>query len=344
MLRIRLSSSGLPYYLAITFDTGTWCGNATESTMSSNSHNSSSEEGAARHAQPRPFFIADTREHAAQLDPSSDSEKEQLQTRERANRHRSWMKATPPSPSRPPPSSFSFPFQAYPGNPDPGLSIPGFRALSRRYTSDDDATSSSGTNRDLIYSASLSDLSRPQAPFMMSASPIFRGSAAGSLNVASTAPGDSGAHIPRSSSVQTFRPPFLSPASRPSSSVWTPPTPQLHLTSTGPSSPSASFAVLPYALPKSKPPLPSTRIAAPIPVYDKPWLSKKEPGATLSYLITVICMLLGIGGAAVICWRGFASVQKLDPSNLCLVLDENFDGTSLDQSVWSYDVELGGFG
>ncbi|KAF8737453.1 hypothetical protein AX14_012841 [Amanita brunnescens Koide BX004] len=178
----------------------------------------------------------------------------------------------------------------------------------------------------------------------MSASPIFRGSAAGSLNVASTAPGDSGAHIPRSSSVQTFRPPFLSPASRPSSSVWTPPTPQLHLTSTGPSSPSASFAVLPYALPKSKPPLPSTRIAAPIPVYDKPWLSKKEPGATLSYLITVICMLLGIGGAAVICWRGFASVQKLDPSNLCLVLDENFDGTSLDQSVWSYDVELGGFG
>ncbi|KAF8347469.1 glycoside hydrolase family 16 protein [Amanita rubescens] len=173
----------------------------------------------------------------------------------------------------------------------------------------------------------------------MNPNPVFKGSAAASLNVVS---GDSGTLIPRPSSAQTFRPPFLSPASRPSSSVWSPPT--YPLVGTNPSSPSGSFAALPYALPKSKPPLPSTRIAAPIPISDKPWLSKKEPRATLSYFITIICMLLGLGGAAVLCWQGFTSVQKLDPNRLCLVLDENFDGTSLDNSVWSYDVELGGFG
>lgn len=293
--------------------------------MSSNSHNSSSEEGAAR--------LAEARERAAQPDPFSDSEKEQQQSQRRAHR-RSWMRATtstPPSP-RPPPSSFAFPFQAYPGNPDPGLSIPGFRGLNRRYTSDDDVS----TN--LSHSTSWTDLSRPQAPFMMSSNPIFKGSAAASFNA------DSPAHLPRSSSTQTFRAPFLSPASRPSSSVWTPPTHPLHLAGTRPSSSSASSAAVPFALPKSKPPLPSTRIAAPISASEKPWLSKKEPGATLSYFITVICILLGIGGAAVLCWQGFISELKLDPSNLCLVLDENFDGTSLDQSVWSYDVELGGFG
>lgn len=292
--------------------------------MSSNSHNSSSEEGTAR--------LAETRERAAQLDPSSDSEREQQQSRRRAHRHRSWMRATPSTPPapRPPPSSFAFPFQAYPGNPDPGLSIPGFRALNRRYTGDDD--------RNLVHSASWTDLSRPQAPFMMSSSPVIKGSAAACLNA------DSAAHLPRPSSAQTFRAPFLSPASRPSSSVWTPPTHPLHLAGTGSSSPSGSSAALPYVLPKSKPPLPSTRIAAPISASEKPWTGKKEPGATLSYFITVICILLGIGGAAVLCWQGFVSVQKLDPSSLCLVLDENFDGTSLDQSVWSYDVELGGFG
>jgi hypothetical protein len=292
--------------------------------MSSNSHNSSSEEGAAR--------LAEARERAAQPDPSSDSEREQQQSQGRAHHRRSWTRATPSTPPspRPPPSSFAFPFQAYPGNPDPGLSIPGFRALNRRYTNDDDASTNLG------HSASWTDLSRPQAPFMMSSNAIFKGSAAANA--------DSAAHLPRSSSTQTFRAPFLSPASRPSSSVWTPPTHPLHLAGTRPSSSSASSAAFPYALPKSKPPLPSTRIAAPISASEKPWLSKKEPGATLSYFITVICILLGLGGAAVLCWQGFVSVQKLDPSNLCLVLDENFDGTSLDQSVWSYDVELGGFG
>lgn len=316
--------------------------------MSSNSHNSSSDESAAKLAQPRPFFTAGSRKRASQ-DLSSDSDREQQQqSKRRAHRHRSWMsreddgKATPPPTPRPPPSSFSFPFQAYPGNPDPGMSIPGFRILSRRYRNDDGAGGfNGGTSHDLSHSASWSDLSRPQAPFMMNSNPIFKGSAAANLN---GPPGDSGTPIPRPSSAQTFRPPFLSPASRPSSSVWSPPTYPVHLIGTNPSSPSGSFAALPYALPKSKPPLPSTRIAAPIPASDKPWLNKKEPRATLSYFITMVCMLLGLGGAAVLCWQGFTSVQKLDPNRLCLVLDENFDGTSLDDSVWSHDVELGGFG
>ncbi|KAM6494910.1 glycoside hydrolase family 16 protein [Amanita muscaria] len=154
---------------------------------------------------------------------------------------------------------------------------------------------------------------------------------------------DSSPRIPRSSSSQNFRAPFLSPASRPTSSLWSPPSYPAYLMTSQPS-PSASSAALPYPLPKSKPPLPSTRISAPIPPSDKPWLTKREPRALYSYLVTVICMLLGLGGAALLCWRGLLSVQKLDPSRLCLVMNENFDGTSLDDTIWSRDVELGGFG
>ncbi|KAF8631464.1 hypothetical protein AX15_002401 [Amanita polypyramis BW_CC] len=347
--------------------------------MTSNSHNSSSEEGvtpeadAARLTPPRPFFFAEGRNkiergelssRETSVDQVSDSDREQQlplhhssHRKTHAHRRRSWVvrdnkriPTPPPQSTRPPPSSFTFPFQAYPGNPDPGMSIPGLRTSSKRpQTSDDDSGSTVGTCRSLFHSGSWTDLSRPHAPFMSPPNAVFKGSAAANLPTTPAAttfqrPGDTNVQVPRSSSSQTFRAPFLSPASRPSSSLWSPPSYPTHLVGTDPSSPSASSAALPYALPKSKPPLPSTRIAVPIPASEKPWLSKKEPRETLGYFITVICLLLGLGGAAVLCWRGISSVQKLDPSRLCLVLDENFDGTSLDNSVWSLDVELGGFG
>jgi len=55
-------------------------------------------------------------------------------------------------------------------------------------------------------------------------------------------------------------------------------------------------------------------------------------------------MLLGIAGAAALCYLGVTEVHKLDEKHLCLVLNENFDGGALDDSVWSRDIELGGFG
>ncbi|TFK37023.1 glycoside hydrolase family 16 protein [Crucibulum laeve] len=180
-----------------------------------------------------------------------------------------------------------------------------------------------------------------------SSNSLYRNSAAGNMmSGVDTGAGNGGA-IPRTSSTQTFRAPFLSPASRPTSSLWAPPSYSQQLMSNGNGgvySPNASSSALPYpALPK-KAPLPSTRLAAPIAKSDKPWLAKPDPRARLSWWLTLFCIFIGIGGAAVLCWQGVASVQKIDPSRLCSVLNEDFSGSSLDESVWNREIELGGFG
>lgn len=55
-------------------------------------------------------------------------------------------------------------------------------------------------------------------------------------------------------------------------------------------------------------------------------------------------MLLGVAGAGALCYLGATEASLLDDKHLCLVLNENFNGDSLDESVWSRDVQLGGFG
>ncbi|KAF8634066.1 hypothetical protein AX17_004329 [Amanita inopinata Kibby_2008] len=337
--------------------------------MTPHSRNSSEEGSPSKVTSnvvpPRPFFLAENKNDTersrllssdASGDPPSDSDREQQPPHpppaRRTSGHQSRPSAvqesdrhhTVTTTSRPPPSSFLFPFQAYPGNPDPGMPIPGVRSSSRHRGSIDDGNGSTMTPyQDLPHSGSLTNLSRPYAPFMASSTSIYKSSAAANISSTPSAAilnhtGESGSQIPRTSSTQTFRSPFLSPASRPSS-LWSPPTYPVH-----PYSPSASSSALPYVLPRTKPPLPSTRIAAPLSITEKPWMNDKEPRATLSYWITVCCMLLGLAGAAFLCWHGVSDVQKLNPSKLCMVLDEDFDGTSLDESVWSRDVELGGFG
>jgi hypothetical protein len=181
-----------------------------------------------------------------------------------------------------------------------------------------------------------------RAPFMeqepisrsSSSNDIFRTSVAANMLVDSrpTTP------VP-TTPVPSFRPPFLAPSSRPSSSLWTPPNYNSQLVS----SPNASTTALP-SLSKLKPPLPSTRLVAPIQKSEKPWLSNPEPGSTASYCSTLIFILLGLAGAAVLCWQGFANVLLLDQSKLCLVLSEDFSSQDLDTSTWTKDVELGGFG
>ncbi|KDR70270.1 hypothetical protein GALMADRAFT_76355 [Galerina marginata CBS 339.88] len=161
--------------------------------------------------------------------------------------------------------------------------------------------------------------------------------------------------IPRNSSVHSFRAPFLSPASRPTSSLWLPPSYSNQYSSSIPlatatASPTASTSALPLTSPfataisKSKPPLPSTRLVAPLHPSEKPWLAKSEPRSRISYFITLFFLFLGIGGAAVLCFLGVSQVDILDPNDLCLVLDDEFSGSSLDTTVWTPDVELGGFG
>ncbi len=257
-------------------------------------------------ARPRPKFLV---EREAETDSEGHSESDQPRRR--------WD-------NKPPPSSFAFPFQAYAGNPDPGLPIPGRRRSSLE---------------------SIIVQSRPIAPFIDSAS-LPRSSSSNSLYKQSVAanittmPSDQA--IPRNASIHSFRAPFLAPHSRPSSSLWSPPSHPTNLILA--SSPSASSTALVLPILKSKPPLPSTRLSAPLQQTDKPWLTQPEPNARSSYLLTLLCIFLGFMAAAALAFFGLRSVPLLDEKHLCMVLDESFSGSSLDEGVWNYDVQLGGFG
>ena len=181
----------------------------------------------------------------------------------------------------------------------------------------------------------MSDVWTVKRPPFMEQVPISRSSSSNSIYRASFAANmvaDSRPTTP----VPSFRPPFLAPSSRPSSSLWSPPAYNTQLAS----SQNASTT----ALSKSKPPLPSTRLAGPIEKSEKPWLSNPERGTTASYLSTLIFILLGLAGAGVLCWQGVTNVPLLDQSKLCLVLSEDFSSQDLDTSTWTKDVELGGFG
>ncbi|KAF9447332.1 glycoside hydrolase family 16 protein [Macrolepiota fuliginosa MF-IS2] len=169
-----------------------------------------------------------------------------------------------------------------------------------------------------------------------SSSNLYRNSAAAGISLNST--GES--TLPRTASTHSFRAPFLSPASRPTSSLWSPPNYSGQLVQPG-SSPNGSSTALPL---KSRAPLPSTRLQQKLEASDKPWLEKPDRAERLSWWITVACMLLGIIGAAGLCYLGATEVKKLSDNQLCLVLDEEFNGDTLDDSTWSRDIELGGFG
>lgn len=276
---------------------------------------SSEEDASSSLTPPRPFFLASLRvspdpDHAADNHSDSDSSAAAHSPRNSVvapktrnhHRRRSQLGASQfsadsehghphlasdvVSPSRrPPPSSYTFPFQAYPGNPDP---IPG--RISRRSSVSSDiqmvsrstATSPTRTPRrnarpvsqdPLSTAMSDSELPLPRPPFVASNSPyrtstgsvssstVYRTSAAAAMTEGA------GASLPRASSATTiFRGPFLSPASRPSS-VWVPP-----FSVSG--SRNGSSTALP--LPVQKKTIPSTRLREKLTPQDKPWLARKK--------------------------------------------------------------------
>jgi hypothetical protein len=107
--------------------------------------------------------------------------------------------------------------------------------------------------------------------------------------------------------------------------------------------PNASTAALSLTLPKSKPPLPSTRLPTKLAKEDKPWLMQKDGEERVAWWLTCLLMVAGVVGAVLMCWSGWNSVNKLQDSQLCLVMDDNFDTLDLDNN-WTREVELGGFG
>lgn len=232
---------------------------------------------------------------------------------------------------RHPPSSFAFPFLSHPGNPDP-LPPRSLRRSSEESSFERPSSSQGFGDNDALPT--------PYAPFMGPAagtppspastlSHVFRNSVAGNLGR------DSQTHLPRTSSTPTFRSPFLSPASRPSSTVWTPPIQPLYGT------PDASSPQL--GVKKSKPPMPSTLLSEKLTDQDKPWLKGQNGDRPrLSWWLTVIMWFAGLGLGALKVYTDYKSINIIHDSQLCPVFVENFD--SLNLNDWTPDVELGGFG
>ncbi|KZT30231.1 glycoside hydrolase family 16 protein [Neolentinus lepideus HHB14362 ss-1] len=75
----------------------------------------------------------------------------------------------------------------------------------------------------------------------------------------------------------------------------------------------------------------------------KPWLEKKDPLSRIAYLLTYAVALIGIGASVVRVWFAAKSVNMLT-GNLCLILDDDFNGDSLNTDIWDYEVTMGGFG
>ena len=236
---------------------------------------------------------------------------------------------------RPPPSSFPFPFQSHPGNPDP---LPP-RSWGRSSIDSRSSRPSSAQG----FNDQNDPLPSPYAPFMggpsgtypsptSSSSNVYKDSVAGNMAQGSQT------HLPRTSSVPTFRSPFLSPASRPSSTVWSPPIQPLYGSgASNASTPQVSMVK------KTKPPMPSTMLSEKLSNQEKPWLNgRKGDRSRLSWWVTVLVWFIGLGAGAVRVYFDYKSINLLDDNQLCSVFDENFD--SLDLNNWTPEVQLSGFG
>ncbi|KAJ7254692.1 glycoside hydrolase family 16 protein [Mycena haematopus] len=175
---------------------------------------------------------------------------------------------------------------------------------------------------------------------------VYRNSAAAGMLVPSAsqtalnaayAAGQAPGTLPRISS-QTFRAPFLSPASRPGSSLWAPPAYPLTGTPA-----SGSALALALALPAPPAPAPSTRLPTKLTAAEKPWTTRAAPRARVSWWLTLACMLLGLAGAALLCFFGVEGVDRFTDAELCSVLDDDFNTFDL-TNTWTREVQLGGFG
>jgi hypothetical protein len=269
--------------------------------------------------------------------------------------------ATPPPdpatlqrPSRAPPSAFHFPFQAYGGNTDPGLPTPGLghrsgrssteslhgvyssavSALPRRPTQ---VLSSQGTQTMLRASTEGGswvdhDLEPPYPPFMAQSN----GSQPYRIS-------DPSSHNPSNNSGSaSFRAPFLSPASRPTS-LWSPPSHVNHSHTALPIITSYAGSEIPL-----KAPLTSTLLSEKLRTEDKPWLTEPPDTRTrASRWVTLLMILLGACGAGLLCWTGYQDAGKtmIDQKRLCLVMEDTFDNLDVDNGgTWTRDVEMSGFG
>jgi hypothetical protein len=73
---------------------------------------------------------------------------------------------------------------------------------------------------------------------------------------------------------------------------------------------------------------------------EKPWLAKADPKEKWVTILPILGIILGLGISGFLVWDGIRSVVK---HKYCLVLEDTFKG-GLDESIWTKEVEVGGFG
>lgn len=72
---------------------------------------------------------------------------------------------------------------------------------------------------------------------------------------------------------------------------------------------------------------------------EKPWLDEKKSIWPVIIPYFGICVGFGLMGLQM--YLGWASVAK---NTYCLVMEDHFDGPTLNTSLWNYEIQLGGFG
>lgn len=81
-------------------------------------------------------------------------------------------------------------------------------------------------------------------------------------------------------------------------------------------------------------------------VLSKAWLDRPDRRAHIGYWLTyMVALSLGVGASVARCFFGAKSVQLLK-GNLCMVLEDDFEGAGIDidTTKWSWDVAMDGIG
>lgn len=71
----------------------------------------------------------------------------------------------------------------------------------------------------------------------------------------------------------------------------------------------------------------------------QPWLDKKHPRQIWVTIFPLLGLALGLAVTGILIWDGLRSVAQ---HGYCEILNDNF--TSWNESLWTKEVELGGFG
>lgn len=74
---------------------------------------------------------------------------------------------------------------------------------------------------------------------------------------------------------------------------------------------------------------------------EKPWLAKHDPKEKWVTILPIIGIIIGLGLSGFLVWDGYNSVVK---HNYCPVLLTDDFGSGLDESVWTKEVQVGGYG